>query len=256
MSAKLKAVLRGTAVTAFWLGVWWGIAAAVGQELLVPSPLAVLAAFGRLVPTTDFWIAVALSLLRICVGFVAALPVGVLLAVLTVRFKTARALISPILQLVRAAPVASFIILALVWIDYDILPAVIAFLMVLPMIWVNTEEGIRRTDRNLLEMAHQYRVPSLRILTQLYIPSVKPFFLTACVNGLGFAWKSGVAAEVISRPDHAIGNHLFTAKIHLETPEVFAWTAVVVVLSILLERLLLHVTASVKRKEATYDHTA
>ena len=64
-------------------------------------------------------------------------------------------------------------------------------------------------------------------------------FLTACTTGLGFAWKSGIAAEVICSPDLAIGTELKNAKAYLETPEVFAWTVTVVVLSVLLERVLL-----------------
>ncbi len=251
MWAKL---LKGIAVAAFWLGVWWLIAALVRQQLLIPTPLAVLQTLWTLVRTVEFWKTVVLSLLRICAGFAAALVAGVVLAVLTARFSLLHAVLSPILHIVRAAPVASFIILTLVWIDYDLIPAFIAFLMVLPIVWVNVEEGIRRTPRALLEMASLYRVRPIRVLTNIYLPAIKPFFLTACVNGLGFAWKSGVAAEVICHPDWAIGSRLQDAKIYFETPEVFAWTAVVIALSILLEKVLLRATASA-RKEGSYANT-
>lgn len=243
-----KKLLKDIAVAAFWIGIWWIIAALVRQEILIPTPLVVATTLWSLVKTLAFWKAVALTLLRICIGFAAALAVGSVLAVLTARFSLLRALFAPLLQIVRAAPVASFIILALVWIPDDITPAFIAFLMVLPIVWVNVEEGIRLTPRPLLEMASLYRVGRLRVLTKLYLPSVRPFFLTACVNGLGFAWKSGVAAEVICSPRFAIGSCLQDAKIYLETPEVFAWTAVVIVLSILLEKLLLYVTAPARKK--------
>lgn len=242
MLGKLKLAARGAAITVFWVGIWWLIAALVHQELLVPTPLAVAKALLSLLPTGLFWKSVAMSLVRIVLGFLAALLCGTILAVLTTRFSLIRAVFSPILHIVRAAPVASFIILTLVWIDYDIIPAFIAFLMVLPIVWANVEEGILRTDKELLEMTAVYAVPPRRVLIRLYLPSVKPFFVTACVNGLGFAWKSGVAAEVICRPDLAIGNRLQLAKITLETPEVFAWTAVVIVLSIILEKVLLRLT--------------
>ena len=249
-----KKILKGIAVAAFWLGIWWLIAALVRQQLLIPTPLAVVQALWSLVKTVAFWKTVALSLVRICAGFAAALVTGVALAVLTTRFATVHALLSPLLHIVRAAPVASFIILTLVWIDYDLIPAFIAFLMVLPIVWVNVEEGIRRTPKALLEMASLFRVRPLRVLTRIYLPAVKPFFLTACVNGLGFAWKSGVAAEVICHPDWAIGSRLQDAKIYFETPEVFAWTAVVIALSMLLEKALLRATAS-GRKEVPYADT-
>ncbi len=250
MSGKVKTVARGVAVAVFWIGIWWLIAALVRQELLIPTPLAVVKTLLTLLPTALFWESVGMSLARIVLGFLAALLCGTALAVLTTRFSLVRAVFSPLLHIIRAAPVASFIILTLVWIDYDIIPAFIAFLMVLPIVWVNVEEGIRRTDKGLLEMAAVYAVPRHRVLTRLYLPSVKPYFTTACVNGLGFAWKSGVAAEVICRPDLAIGNRLQLAKITLETPEVFAWTAVVIVLSLVLEKALLRLT----RKEAAHGN--
>ena len=238
----MKAAIRGVAVAAFWVGIWWLLAALVRQELLIPTPLVAASTLLSLLPTTLFWQSVGMSLLRIVIGFAAALVGGTVLAVLTVNSPLLRALFAPLLHVIRAAPVASFIILTLVWIDYDIIPAFIAFLMVLPIVWVNVEEGIRRTDKGLLEMAKLYAVSPRRVLTRIYLPSVKPYFVTAAVNGLGFAWKSGVAAEIICRPDLAIGNRLQLAKMTLETPEVFAWTAVVIVLSILLEKLLLRLT--------------
>ena len=246
MQDKHKTILRIVTVSAFWVGLWWLLAALVQQEILIPTPLVVLKTTLKLLPEALFWRSVAFSLLRICVGFLTAMAVGTVLAVLTYRFSLVRALFSPLLHIIRAAPVASFIILALVWIDYDIIPAFIAFLMVLPIVWINMEEGIRQTDRHLLEMAALYRVPKRRVLSRLYLPAVKPFFLTACLNGLSFAWKSGVAAEVICRPEFAIGNRLQAAKLLLETPEVFAWTAVVILLSLLLEKLLMRLTAHKK----------
>lgn len=61
----------------------------------------------------------------------------------------------------RAAPVASFIILALVWIRSSQLPAFIAFLMVVPVVWGNVEKGLREIDGGLLEMAQVYRLSRL-----------------------------------------------------------------------------------------------
>lgn len=259
MSAKLlKRILVGTAIAVFWIGVWWLIAVYVNKEILVPTPWRVLEALGGIVRSESFWRIVGATLLRIVCGFAAAVAVGTALAVLTVNVPLFKALFSPLLHLVRAAPVASFIILTMVWIATDRVPTFISFLMVLPIVWVNMEEGLRRVDPQLKEMARMYRFGRLRTLTRVTIPSVMPFFLTACTNGLGFAWKSGVAAEVICRPEFSIGNELNAAKNYLEMPEMFAWTAVVVLLSILLEQLLLRLTKRLTpayRKEGAYADT-
>ena len=247
----------GLAVAAFWVGVWWIAALAVDQTILIPTPWHVLQTLAALVKTATFWKAVLLSLVRICLGFLAALMAGTVLATITVRYAWLRTLVSPLLQIVRAAPVASFIILTLVWIATDSVPIFISFLMVLPIVWVNVEEGLRRVDLRLKEVATVYRFGHWKTLTKVTVPSVMPFFLTACVNGLGFAWKSGIAAEVICLPALSIGRQLHSAKLTLETPEVFAWTVVVVLLSMVLERLLLQLTTkftSFQRKEEHDDN--
>lgn len=246
--SRLRRVAQGLVVALFWLGVWWLAAAAVNQVLLIPGPCQVAKALWQSVQTAVFWQSVGLSLLRIAVGFLSAVAVGTLLAALTARFRWLHALFSPLLHIVRAAPVASFIILALVWIATDGVPIFISFLTVLPMVWVTVEEGIRQIDPQLREIALVYRLGRRQTLTKLAAPSVLPFFLTGCVNGLGFAWKSGVAAEVICRPALSIGRQLQAAKLTLDTPEVFAWTAVVVALSILLEKVLLRVTDFAARR--------
>ena len=247
-------LLRTIGITAFWIGIWYAAALAVGQEILIPTPGKVIRTLWQLLGTGLFWRSIALSLIRICLGFLSALVVGTLLAILTSRYSLLHALFSPLLHLVRAAPVASFIILTLVWIQTDSVPVFISFLMVLPMVWINVEQGIRQTDPQLLEMGRLYRLSSLSTLRHIYFPSTKPYLISACINGLGFAWKSGVAAEVICRPEYSIGHQLANANSYLETPEVFAWTAVVVVLSLLLERLLLWITGNGSQKAGGAPH--
>lgn len=231
-------LLWGVGALSFWVAVWWLVAWRVKQELLVPSPVLVAKTLWQLGGTREFWQACGASLLRIAAGFLGGITVGALLALLTARFTVAEQLLSPLLKTVRATPVASFIILALVWLATDTLPAFISFLMVVPIVWANVDKGLRQTDRRLLEMARLFRLGKGRTLLHVWIPSVMPYFLTACTTALGLAWKSGIAAEVICRPDNSIGRLLQTAKLHLETAEVFAYTIAVIALSLVLERLL------------------
>ena len=246
---KAKKWLLWGGLAAFWLLAWALCSRLVAQELLLPSPWQVLRTLGQLWRTAAFWRSVAGSLVRVLLGFLAAVAVGSLFAVLTTRVHAAHALLSPILHIVRAAPVASFIILAYVWLRVQLLPAFIAFLMVVPIVWGNVCEGIAQTDPKLLEMARVFHFGRRKTLRYVRLPSVKPYFETACVTGLGFAWKSGIAAEVICSPADSIGKQLHDAKAYLETPQVFAWTATVVLLSVLLEQLLRRAVGRKKGRE-------
>ena len=104
---------------------------------------------------------------------------------------------------------------------------------------LNVLEGIRQTDRSLLEMAQVFRVPFPRVLRSIYVPQVLPYFRSAISVALGLCWKSGTAAEVIGLSSGTIGERLYTAKVYFETPDLFAWTAVIVCISALFEKLFL-----------------
>ncbi|MBQ9859911.1 MAG: ABC transporter permease subunit [Clostridia bacterium] len=248
MRAKLRRPVVGIGVAAFWLCLWLLCSLWVGQELLLPTPILVAQTLWRLMGTTAFWVSVGLSLLRVLGGFAAAVVAGILLAMLTTRFRTVHALLSPVLHVIQAAPVASFIIMAYVWIQVGILPAFIAFLMVVPLVWSNVRQGILNTDPKLLEMASVFRLGRRRTMRYVRFPSVRPYLEAALTAGFGFAWKSGIAAEVICQPDWSIGQNMYAAKAYLETAEVIAWTVVVVLLSVLLERLLLRLFGRKKQE--------
>ena len=142
---------------------------------------------------------------------------------------------------VRSVPVASFIILALIWFSSENLSVLISFLMVLPVIYVNVLGGIRCVDRQLLEMAQVFRIPKIRVVRYIYVPQVMPYFYTACSVSLGMCWKAGVAAEVIGMPKGSVGERLQQAKVYLDTPDLFAWTLVIVAASLVFEKAVLSV---------------
>ena len=141
------------------------------------------------------------------------------------------------MQLVKATPVASFIILALVWVSGSSLSVLISFLMVLPVLYGAVRTGIESVDVQLLEMAKVFRLPLGKRLRAIWLPEVLPAFRQGCSVALGICWKSGVAAEVIGLPDGSIGDALYRAKITLSTGELFAWTFVIIVLSNVFEKL-------------------
>jgi len=232
-------VLRGIGVAIFWVAVWWILAAIIHKELLLPDPVSVAIRFGELVVTWPFWQVTLSSLFRVVAGFALGMVFGILLAVLMYKSRMAFALFSPLIKVVRATPVASFIILALVWISGGRLPIFISFLMVLPVAWSNAYTGLKNTDPQLLQMASVFNVSPWAICRNIYVPSLHPYLVAAATTGLGLAWKSGITAEVIASPSFAIGSKLQNAKVALETVDVFVWTVVVVALSMLLEMLLL-----------------
>ena len=221
----------------FWLAVWWLLALIVGKELLIPSPPLVVRTLLELVVTGAFWRYTALTLLRITLGLLLGIVLGILTALLTNRFSWLHALLAPAVRVVRATPVASFIILVLLWVANGRVPVVISALVVLPVIWESTAAGLRSVDRDLLEFARAYRLTRWDTWRRIFIPSMLPQLAAAVCTAIGLAWKSGVAAEVLCLPKAAVGTQVYFSKLYLDTPALFAWTLVVVALSLTVERI-------------------
>lgn len=221
----------------FWLAVWWLLALIVGKELLIPSPPLVVRTLLELVVTGAFWRYTALTLLRITLGLLLGIVLGILTALLTNRLSLLHALLAPAVRVVRATPVASFIILVLLWVANGRVPVVISALVVLPVIWESTAAGLRSVDRDLLEFARAYRLTGLDTWRRIVIPSMLPQLAAAVCTAIGLAWKSGVAAEVLCLPKAAVGTQVYFSKLYLDTPALFAWTLIVVALSLTVERI-------------------
>ena len=243
----IKRILRFLIPPVFWLGVWQLAAMAVNMDLKLPTPVSVLQALGVLILDPLFRQSAAASLLRIFLGMAAGTLLGVLLACLTALSRWADLILSPAIKVVRATPVVSFILLVWLWVSRTYVPSVISALMVLPVVWLNVSRGILETDRQLLELARAYRFGKLKTLRLVYIPSVKPYFASGVNTAMGLAWKSGVAAEAICLPAAAIGTQVYYSKLYLESPNLFAWTAVVIILSFALEKLIARLLGEGKR---------
>lgn len=250
--ARPKGPLRAWAVLA-WLAVWQLAAMALAAAyphggLLLASPVQAAARLLELLPSAAFWRAVGNSSLRIFGGFLLSCALAALLAALAAGSQRLRDLLAPPVAVVKAVPVASFIILALVWLDAEALSLFISGLMVFPPVYLNVLEGLRQTDPKLLELARVYRIPLGRRIWGVYLPQVLPYFRSAASLTLGLCWKAGAAAEVIGLPEGTIGERLYTAKVYYQTPDLFAWTAVILALAAAFERLFLAGVDAVARK--------
>ena len=250
---KYGIILRKILIVLFWILVWEGAALAVDNVLLFPTPWAVLRALGGLMKTAAFYRITGISLWNVMKGILYALVIGAGLSILTYKLRFLHELVVPLMTVIKATPVASFIVLTLIWIGSAKVPTLITFLIVLPVIWTNLDEGLGKQSPKLLEVARVYNFGRRKTLFLLTVPTVKPYFVSACRTSFGLAWKAGIAAEIIAMPRNSIGTMIGNAKQYLNTEEMFAWTLTVICLSLLIETgfvALLNRFDRRKRKEA------
>lgn len=220
------------------------LAAWIDQPLLLPAPAEVLAKLFALLPDPMLYRTLLHTLGRTLAAYGLGIAAAVVLGALCLRFRAAELLLSPLLSAVRATPVTSFIVLALVWLSSSRVPVLTGMLMTLPVVCSALMQAVRSIDPKLLEMAKLYGFGRVKTLTQIYIPSAMPAFVSSCLAAIGLCWKAVVAAEVIGVPKLAVGSRLYEAKIYLETDSLLAWTIMIVLLSVLLERLLRRLAGS------------
>ena len=232
-----RSVIYKSGAVLLALALWQGISMLVNMDILLASPLKVIKRLATIWTEKGFVSTVLFSLMRITCGFLIALALGIILAVLAGRFPVVETLLWPYVVTIKSVPVASFIILCLIWFSFNQLTIFIAFLIAFPVIYSNVLQGIKSADRNMLEMAGLYNVSWGRKLLYIYVPNIKPYLISACSVAVGMAWKAGVAAEVIGVVNGSIGEKLYNAKIYFQNADLLAWTVIIILLSVVIEKL-------------------
>ena len=229
--------ITGVMIAIFWIAIWEIASLLIGKEVYLPSPLNTLKALFALSITSKFWYSIAMTFIRVVVGFVISCIAGIILGIICGLNRFLYQLLNPLVIAIKSTPVMSIIIIALIWFQSGRVPIFVCFLMCFPIVWTNAVEGIRQVSKDLLQMARVYRVNRSLIIRRIYIPSISPYLIAGITTALGLGWKVTVAAEVLSNPKFSIGGNLYGAKVYLESSELFAWTSVVVILSFAFEYL-------------------
>lgn len=244
----LKKLLKILLITLFWLGIWEVVSLIIGKPLLFPSPIDVLKRLFELIITKDFWRTTGFSLGRVGLGIIISIFLGFFTGLLCSFSKIAYEIIYPFVTVVKSTPVASFIILIWVFTSNNITPIIITALMVFPIVFTNTYQGIKSVDKSLLEVCKIYKIERKRMVSLFYVPSVMPYLSSALLSSIGLGWKAGIAAEVLCTPEISIGINIFNAKTYIENVDLFAWTVNVIIISLVFEILLTKLLKIILRK--------
>ena len=248
MALKLKRPLKILLISLFWFGIWEIASLIVGKPLLFPSPIDVVVRLCELLITKKFLISSLLSLARVGLGIVIAIVLGSIVALLCSFSKILYEIIFPFVTVVKSTPVASFIILIWIFLNNEVTPIIISALMVFPIVFANVYQGIKSIDKSLIEVCKIYKIPTKKMVSSLYVPSVLPYFLSALLSSIGLGWKAGIAAEVLCTPKNSIGLAIFESKTYIEYVDLFAWTVTVIILSLIFEFLLTRLIKNLFKK--------
>ena len=247
MKNKLIAISKFLIPLLFWCFVWQISAMLIGNEFLLPDIPATLNALLALILGANFYKAVIFSTLRVILGLFLGCAVGIFLAILCNRYSFIHALFLPIISVIKSTPLASFIVVLWVMMSGDSLSVFIGFLMVMPIIWQNLLNGYSAIDKNLGEIADVFEFSYAKRVRLLIFPTLKSYLIPAIITASGLAWKAEIAAEIIAYTKNSIGQGINDARYNMDTPTVFAWTLVIILFSIALEKNTKHLLVRIKK---------
>lgn len=230
------------------LALWQILASVIKQPILLVTPLQVAKRLLTIWREVGFWSTIGFTLIRILGGFFLGLFLGILLAGLSDKYKAIEILLWPYMVTIRSVPIASIVVICLIWLSGANLSIFISFLIVIPVIYQNVLTGLKNRDPELNEAAEVNGATGFKKFKYVTLPQISPFLYSACTVTIGMAWKAGVAAEIIGTPQGSIGQMLYLSKIYLDTDGLLAWTVVLVILSIICEKLILLIIKSIINK--------
>lgn len=245
--------LQNLGVLLFWLIVWQVVAMIVNNPILFVTPFQMVKTLLNLLQQYEVWVSIFNTCSSVILGFLLAFIGGFILAYLSYKHLIIQHFIAPIIATFKAIPVASFIVIVLVWSSSAQLSLIISTLIGLPLVYTILLEGFNTIDVKLLEMANVFNVSSLKQFKHITLSEIAPFLYSGVQVTLGYCFKSGIAAEVIGLPLHSLGAGLYQAKVYFATDELFAYTALIIGLSYLLEKTMVALVRLIYQKGGYYD---
>lgn len=235
MNKKIKKLL----IILAWLGILEIAAMLVHNSILLVGPVEIAQALFELMQTGNYYLICLMSLCRIMAGMLLAFLCGCVFGALMYRFSLFDEIISPVLAVMKSIPVASFVVLLLIWQGARNLSVFISFIVVFPNVCVSMKNGLKSVSTEKTELADVFHMKGIRKWLYIYRPAVIPYLISCMEISIGMSFKSGVAAEVIGIPDYSIGERIYVSKVYLDTAGLFAWTFSLIVLSFCVEKIIL-----------------
>jgi NitT/TauT family transport system permease protein len=211
----------------------------------IPSLLRIAKAITTITPLD-----IAVTLARVIGALIVSFVLGIVLAMAMYRSDTLEKYLHPMIRILMAVPVVSWILFAVLW-----FPGVefrIGFVLVVvcgPVFLVDTLDAMRSVPRELRQMMQSFRPTTLQYFVKLMLPAIVPTIFTSWKVNISLAIRVVTIAELVGAVT-GIGHQLSVAQELFSVADVFAWTIVLVALLFLLEAIVSRFEARLLRWRA------
>ncbi|CEH33010.1 ABC transporter permease [Romboutsia lituseburensis] len=219
------------------LFLWECIALFINNEIYIPTLGQVFKSLNNLILETGFFINIFMTIKRTIVSILISLFIAMLIGVSGYISRVIRNFFRPINMIIQSVPMMILVVLALIWFDKDNAPYIVGVLVVFPILYENILGALSSIDKTLLEMSNVYKLDLKDKIIKIYLPSIKFRLATIIVSTMSLGLKVVIAGEVYGQPDYGIGSMIQLEKVNFNTPGIFAWLIIVIIISGALEIL-------------------
>ena len=232
---KYKRVIYFIIGIIIFIALWSFISKKINSEIIFPNIKSIINKLLEIVSEKSFYKDLMYSIVRVFTAFILSFFSAFLFGVLSGIFLSLRYILMPIINFIRTIPTIPLILVAVIWFDNNTVPIFVSMLVIFPIIYDAITNGIINVDKNLIEMSLSYNVSLKNQIISLYIPSIKPYVLTALSQSMGITWKSILAAEILALPSFGIGSRLYESHLYLDTVSLFAYSLIAVIFNAIFE---------------------
>lgn len=222
-----------------WLVIWQTVNFAVGNNVPFAGPIKTLDVLFKMLFNKDFYIAVWTTFSEISLGFFTSMIVGTFLGYIAWFHKKVDFFLTPLVDFCRYIPMVTFTLLAILWSSSSILAFEVSLFLSFPVIYKHTLTGLKNSNQHCLLRVREIKMTPLRKLIYIYQPVSMPEYITGCHRALNMCWKSGIIAQLLGNTRHSIGSMLYMARDETDVASIFAWTIVIVAISVAFEHIVI-----------------
>lgn len=223
---------------AFIFLAWFVLSASVQNAIAMPKIPETISALGDLLSKGTTYLIIAQTILRIFGTILIAFTIAIVLVIFSSLSKRFAAFINPLISLFKTMPVAVIILFLLFVFGGSKAPFFVAILVVMPIMYEATYNGVKNIDKTLIEEVRMFSNINFYVVRKIFLPLAFPYALLSILQSIGLGLKVMVMAELIAQTKNSIGYEMAYYKSFLSMEYVFAWGIIMVLFVIVVEVLI------------------
>lgn len=177
--------------------IWYILAITINNSLF-PTPTEVLNLYFNYFATSELYIAIGWTFLRLILSFLLSFAIGFIFGILAGEFHIIRLILKPLVLILKTVPTAAVILILIVLFKPFMSLFLIVFLVMFPIIYEAVINGYESLDKNIVNSIKvDAGLHNIKAILNIKIPNLIPYLLLASFQTLGLGMKVSLMAEVL-----------------------------------------------------------